>query len=1012
MKKLLLSIIFLTTFLFSKASHIAGGDLTYVCLGSNQYQINLNLFVDCLGFDPGASQTINFTSTCGGTATLTVNGTNPGGTEISQLCPTQINNSTCNGGTLPGMWVFHYTGIVTLAPPCDTWTMSWSICCRNGAIVNLNTPASVGSYIQATLNSATASCNSSPSFNAQPIPYVCINQLINYSYGVVETDGDSLYFSFINAMDAGATMLTYAPGYSATSPIPGITLNPNTGLLSFTPTTLGNFVVVIMVQEYNSAGNLIGTTMRDIQFIVQNCSNIVPDAGAGAITGLTGTAVQTGPFTIEMCEGSNFTFNATYTDVDAADILTITSTLASALPGATITTSGTNPLVATITWTAPGGSAGTNTTFSVTVNDGACPVQGQQTFVYDINVNPRTLGGPDRVLCGNQTATLNGTGGSTFTWTVLSGPPIVVGTNFSCNPCANPIASPVSTTVYQVESDLSGTCVNRDTITVTIVPDYSFNVTQSSSTTCLQQPIQLNVTPTPTGAYTYSWSPGTFLNNTNIANPIATITNPGTYTYTITVTSPQGCIKTDVVTISATANYPPNSIAFTSDTSVCSGEIVNLGVTFGSSVPAICGTTPVMCSGGTVTQVGNGTTVNTTTTYPAPYGNWWSSVKHQFLFRASELTAAGISGGKIDRLDFNVSAINGISTYHQYTINMGCTSLNSLTTAWVNGLQNVYTPKTFNVATGWNQHPFDNAFLWDGLSNIVVEICFNEMPPSPNYTQNCVSPFTTTTFNSSLYSISDATSQCPSTTPGTTLTQRPNVRFRHCGAAPDSSNYVYSWTPSGGVSNPNNQFTNATVNTPTTYTVVVTDNSSGCLDSAVITVNATSPTVSFSASPTSGFHPLNVYFSNTSGPSVINYFWNFGDTLSGIDNTSTLTNPSHLYNTEGQYIVTLIGVDANGCADTATILIDVNNTSILIIPNVFTPGGANPLFKVSGFAITNFSIQIFDRWGKKKFESNDINNSWGGDNSSDGTYYYLIKAKGVDNKEYDEKGWLQLIRAK
>ncbi len=1011
MKKYLLLLLFFGTAIFSKASHIAGGDLTYTCLGGNQYQINLNLFVDCLGFDPGASQTINFSSTCGGTATLTVNGTNPGGTEISQLCPTQINNSTCNGGTLPGMWVFNYTGVVTLAPPCDTWTMSWSVCCRNGAIVNLVTPASVGSYIQATLNSATAPCNSSPSFNAQPIPYVCINQLVNYSYGVVETDGDSLYFSLINAMDAGATMLTYTAGYSATSPIPGITINPSTGLLSFTPTTLGNFVVVVMVQEYDSNGNLIGTTMRDIQFIVQNCSNIVPDASAGAITGLTGTAVQTGPFSIDMCEGSNFTFNATYTDVDAADILTLTSTLASALPGATITTSGTNPVIATITWTAPGGSAGTNTTFSVTVNDGACPVQGQQTFVYDINVNPRTLGGPDRVLCGNQTATLMGTGGSTFTWTVLSGPPIVVGTNFSCNPCANPIASPTSTTVYQVESDLSGTCVNRDTITVTIVPDYSFTVSQSSSTTCLQQPIQLNVTPTPAGAYTYSWSPSLYLNSTTIANPIATITNPGTYTYTVTVTSPQGCIKTDIVTISAIPNYPPNTIAFTSDTSVCSGETVNLGVTFGSSVPATCGTTPVMCSGGTVTQVGNGTAVNTTTTYPAPYGNWWSSVKHQFLFRASELTAAGISGGKIDRLDFNVSAINGITTYHQYTINMGCTTVNSLTN-WLGGLQNVYTPQTFNVAVGWNQHVFNNAFLWDGISNIVVEICFNEMPPSPNYTLNCVSPYTTTTFNSSLYSVSDATPQCPSTVAGTTLTQRPNVRFRHCGAAPDSTNYVYTWNPSTGVTNPNGQFTTATVTNPTTYTIVVTDNSSGCVDSSVVTVNATSPMVSFTASPTSGFHPLNVNFSNTSDPSVVTYLWNFGDTLSGINNTSTLINPSHVFNTEGQYIVTLIGIDANGCADTATILIDVNNTSILIIPNIFTPGGANPYFKVSGFAINNYNIQIFDRWGKKKFESNDLNNSWSGDNSSDGTYYYLIKAVGVDGKEYDEKGWLQLIRAK
>ena len=397
MKKISTIGFFLLSFFFvqtAKASHIAGGDLSYTCLGGNVYQLNLNLFVDCLGFDPGATQTISCSSTCGGSATASVNVTNPGGTEISQLCPAMIASSTCSGGSLPGMWVFHFTGTVTLTAPCDTWKMSWTTCCRNAAILNLVTPSSFGSYIEATLNSVTSTCNNSPTFTSQPIPYVCSGQLVNYNYGVVETDGDSLYYSLINAMDAGATFLAYTAGYSATSPIPGIVIDPTTGQLTFTPVTLGSFVVVVLVKEYDSSGNLIGTVMRDIQFIVQTCSNIVPDAAAGVITGLTGSAVQSGPYSLELCEGSNFTFNATFTDVNAGDILSYVSNILTVLPGAIVTTSGTNPLVVTISWTAPGGSAGTNTNFSFTVNDGACPVMGQQTFVYDINVNPTTIGGP------------------------------------------------------------------------------------------------------------------------------------------------------------------------------------------------------------------------------------------------------------------------------------------------------------------------------------------------------------------------------------------------------------------------------------------------------------------------------------------------------------------------------------------------------------------------------------------------------------------------------------------
>lgn len=411
MKKNILSIFFLFGLLLSqnsRASHIAGGDISYICLGNNQYQINLNLFVDCLGVVPiDPAQTITFSSTCGGSITATVDMTNPGGTEISQLCPSQINNSTCNAGTLPGMRVFHFTGPVTLSPACDTWTMSWNTCCRNAAILNLQSPDLFGSYIEATLNSTTAPCNNSPSFTSQPIPYVCINQLVNYNYGVIETDGDSLYYSLVNAMDAGAVNLTYVSGYSSTSPIPGISVNPVTGVLSFTPTMLGNFVVVVMVKEYDSNGNLIGTVMRDIQFVVQNCTNIVPDPTAGVISNISGSAVQNGPFSIEMCEGSNFTFNATYTDANPGDIISLLSNISTVLPGSTLTTTGTNPLIATINWTAPGGSANTNTTFSVTVSDGACPIMGQQTFVYAIHVNPRTLGGSDHIICGTQNATFH-----------------------------------------------------------------------------------------------------------------------------------------------------------------------------------------------------------------------------------------------------------------------------------------------------------------------------------------------------------------------------------------------------------------------------------------------------------------------------------------------------------------------------------------------------------------------------------------------------------------------------
>jgi gliding motility-associated-like protein len=920
-KKIVVLFSFILLFVTNaSATHIAGADINYVCLGNNQYQITLNLFADCFGILPAGTQTIHFSSTCGDTISITAVNTNPGGTEISQLCPTQINSSTCHGGVLPGMRVYHYSGVASLVQPCDTWTMSWQLCCRNAAILNLLNPNSAGSYIEATLHSITSTCNNSPAFTAQPIPYVCANQLVNYDYGVIETDGDSLNYSLADAMDQGATLLPYSPGYSATSPIAGITIDPNSGLLSFTPTLIGNFVVVALVKEYDrSSGTLIGTVMRDIQFIVQNCPNIVPEPTAGVVSNLTGAAVQTAPYSIEMCEGSTFTFDAVYTDVNAGNVLSYITDLSLALPGATITSSGANPMTATISWTAPGGSANTNTSFGVTVTDGACPVVGAQGFMYDININPKTLAGADQVICGTQGATLHATGGSVFTWSVLSGSPMQVGTNFSCNPCANPVATPSATTVYQLTSDLSGTCGNKDTVKVTLVPDFALATTQGTSGSCLLQPIQLNATVVPAGLYSYLWSPSNYLNSTVIADPIANIALPGGYIYSVDVTSPQGCVKIGLVLLDVKPSYSPNAVAYTSDAQVCVGDTVQLGVTFGITTPAACSINPVGCTTSSVAAVGNGVLSCTSTSLaePAPYGNWYTSERYQFLFTAAELHAAGITGGKIDQLDFNVTQINGITAYHEYTIKMGCTSLSDLNSSFVFGLAQVYNPKIHNVVLGWNPHVFDNAYEWDGFSNLIVEICFSEGPGTSgfsNYTVNCSSPYTTTSFFSCLFSGSDNQDMCSVDNAPVKLQNRPNVQFHYCSVAPDSSRYTYNWFPA--VSSTSAATTVATVNTSTNYYAIVTDTVSGCFDTAFVFVQADVTTLNISAGNDVTICPGGSATLLATGASE--YTWSPATALSSINTASTNASPA----TTTTYTVTGKSTCATGVlSDNVTVFV-------------------------------------------------------------------------------------------
>ena len=304
-------------------------------------------------------------------------------TEVSQLCPAQLPQSECSGGTLPGMEAYLYQVQVTL-PDCDCWTFSYTLCCRNSAITNLATPGSNYSTIQSTLCNATGpSCNNGPNFTAQPIPYICNNIPFCYDYGVVEPDGHTLSYAFTPALNSGNPS-AYSGGYSATQPIPGITIDPLTGQICFTPTINGNFVVTIMVTETDGSGNVIGTYMQDIQFVIQNCPNTPPTA-PNSITSTSGSGSVTGASSIQLCENDNFCTDVIFTDVDVSNLITLTSNVTSVLPGATITITNGNPANATICWTENQGGPAFYS-FTVTAEDDACPIPGLNSFTIDVTV--------------------------------------------------------------------------------------------------------------------------------------------------------------------------------------------------------------------------------------------------------------------------------------------------------------------------------------------------------------------------------------------------------------------------------------------------------------------------------------------------------------------------------------------------------------------------------------------------------------------------------------------------
>jgi gliding motility-associated-like protein len=223
---------------------------------------------------------------------------------------------------------------------------------------------------------------------------------------------------------------------------------------------------------------------------------------------------------------------------------------------------------------------------------------------------------------------------------------------------------------------------------------------------------------------------------------------------------------------------------------------------------------------------------------------------------------------------------------------------------------------------------------------------------------------------------------------------------------------TYTWTTTNGNIVAGTNSITPTVDAAGSYTVTVTNTATGCSSvDSVLVVAAPAPSASFSSNPMSGTSPLPVDFTNTSTLSNT-YVWNFGD---GSALVST-ANPSYVYTSPGTYTVTLIASNNNGCPDTATSTIIVFDDFTVVIPNIFTPNGDNnnDQFKVSSTGVESLKGEIYDRWGLKLYDWNQINEGWDGRTQSgvvvvDGTYYYIITLKAQDGKEHLYKGFIQLL---
>ena len=161
------------------------------------------------------------------------------------------------------------------------------------------------------------------------------------------------------------------------------------------------------------------------------------------------------------------------------------------------------------------------------------------------------------------------------------------------------------------------------------------------------------------------------------------------------------------------------------------------------------------------------------------------------------------------------------------------------------------------------------------------------------------------------------------------------------------------------------------------------------------------PISSFSCSPetTSIFEPEITVTSYASDDSVY-WLYDFGDGAKWNQPSTT-----HFYQTYGTFLIRQTVTNQFGCSSVTEHPIVILPEYRFWVPNSFTPdnNALNDIFKPIAIGVENYNFQLFDRWGKKIFETNQADQGWNGKyNGKDcpqDVYIWRITFKNVTTSE-------------
>ncbi len=274
---------------WASATHIVGSEIYYTCLGNGQYSITLKVYRDCLiGEAPFDSPAYVAVYNANGGLVTNLQMYHNGAVQM----PVVINNPCLQAP--PNVCVEEAVYNITVSLPflAGGYHIAYQRCCRNGTIVNLTNPGAQGatSYVHIS-EAALNSCNSNPRYDAFPPIALCAGDPLVFDHSATDPDGDLIVYSLCAPYLGGSqadpapnpasappyNTVNWGTGFSAAQPMtsaPPLSIDPATGLLSGTPSQIGQYVVGVCAEEYRD-GQLLSVNKRDFQFNVVSCQSFV-----------------------------------------------------------------------------------------------------------------------------------------------------------------------------------------------------------------------------------------------------------------------------------------------------------------------------------------------------------------------------------------------------------------------------------------------------------------------------------------------------------------------------------------------------------------------------------------------------------------------------------------------------------------------------------------------------------------------------------------------------------------